>query len=232
MKLSRSSGILLHISSLPGRHGVGDLGPSAYRFAEFLVKAGQRVWQVLPVCPTGYGDSPYQCFSAFAGNPLFIDLDALQEQDLLSSTVFAAAPLFPAEYVDYGSVINFKLSVLRQAAEKFLANSSHPYQASFATFCRQNAAWLDDYALFMACKQVHRGAVWTDWDPAIRQRRPEALKEWGARLPREIQVLKYWQFEFFRQWERFKTHCRRLGLRIVGDIPIYVAHDSAVRFPG
>ena len=227
VKLSRSSGILLHISSLPGRHGVGDLGPSAYRFAEFLVRAGQKVWQVLPVCPTGYGDSPYQCFSAFAGNPLFIDLGALQEQDLLPSTVFAAAPSFSADYADYGSVINFKLPALRQAAEKFLVSSSHPYQASFAAFCRKNAVWLDDYALFMACKEVHKGSVWTDWEPAIRQRTPAALKEWGARLASEIQVLKYWQFEFFRQWEHLKLHCRQLGIRIVGDIPIYVAHDSA-----
>ncbi len=227
MKLTRRSGILLHISSLPGRHGIGDLGPSAYQFVEFLVESGQKLWQVLPVCPTGYGDSPYQCFSAFAGNPLFIDLDALREQDLLPSTDLAEAPSFPLDRVDYGSVINFKLSALRQAANRFFAVSSHPEQARFAIFCQKNAWWLDDYTLFMVCKEVHAGAVWTDWEPAIRQRAPTALKEWSARLAREIQVRKYWQFEFFRQWENLKTHCHRFDIRIMGDIPMYVAHDSA-----
>ena len=227
MKLTRRSGLLLHISSLPGRHGIGDLGPSAYQFAEFLVESGQKLWQVLPVCPTGYGDSPYQSFSAFAGNPLFIDLDALQAQDLLPSKVLAEAPSFPPDRVDYGSVINFKLSALRQAGNRFFAVSSHPEQASFATFCQKNAWWLDDYTLFMVCKEAHGDAVWTDWQPAIRQRAPIALKEWSARLAPEIQVRKYWQFEFFRQWENLKTHCHRFDIRIMGDIPMYVAHDSA-----
>ena len=227
MKLTRGSGILLHISSLPGRHGIGDLGRSAYQFVDFLAEAGQKLWQVLPVCPTGYGDSPYQCFSAFAGNPLFIDLDALGEQDLLPSTVFADAPSFPPDSVDYGSVINFKLSALRQAANSFFEDSSHPHQARFAAFCRKNAWWLDDYTLFMVCKEVHEGAVWTDWESAVRQRDPAALKDCGAKLAREIQVHRYWQFEFFRQWEKLRTYCQQFSIRIMGDIPMYVAHDSA-----
>ena len=194
---------------------------------DFLVEARQKLWQVLPVSPTGYGDSPYQCFSAFAGNPLFIDLEALEEQDLLSSAVLATAPTFPTNYVDYGAVISFKLAALRRAAQRFLNDSSHPYRVPFAEFCQKNAAWLDDYALFMACKEVHQGAMWINWDAAIRQREPAALKEWSARLSSEVQIFKYWQFEFYRQWERLKSHCHRLSIHILGDIPIYVAHDSA-----
>ncbi len=227
VKLRRGSGILLHISSLPGRHGIGDLGPSAYEFVDFLVEAGQKLWQVLPVCPTGYGDSPYQCFSAFAGNPLFIDLDALREQSLLPSTVLAEAPSFSPDRVDYGAVIDFKLSALRQAAGRFFADSSHPHHAPFAAFCVKNAWWLDDYTLFMVCKGVHAGAVWTEWEPAIRQREPATRREWAVKLAREIQTRKYWQFEFFRQWEKLKVYCQRVGIAVMGDIPIYVAHDSA-----
>jgi 4-alpha-glucanotransferase len=223
----RCSGILLHLTSLPSRHGIGDLGTSAYHFSEFLAESGQRLWQVLPLSPTGYGDSPYQCFSAFAGNPLLIDLGALQEQGLLSGQDLATLPHFPDDYVDYGLVIEFKLPVLRRAAQSFLKDSSREHRVAFETFCRKNAFWLDDYAVFTACKGVYKGAVWTDWEAAIRQRHAVALKEWGTKLWREIEILKYWQFEFFRQWAKLKTHCHDHGIRIMGDIPIYVAHDSA-----
>ena len=225
--MPRCSGILLHLTSLPSRHGIGDLGTSAYHFSEFLAESGQRLWQVLPLSPTGYGDSPYQCFSAFAGNPLLIDLRALQEQDLLSGQDLATLPHFPDDYVDYGLVIEFKLPVLRRAAQSFLKDSSREHRVAFETFCRKNAFWLDDYAVFTACKGVYKGAVWTDWEAAIRQRHAVALKEWGTKLWREIEILKYWQFEFFRQWAKLKTHCHDHGIRIMGDIPIYVAHDSA-----
>jgi 4-alpha-glucanotransferase len=225
--MPRCSGILLHLTSLPGRHGIGDLGTSAYEFSEFLAESGQRLWQVLSLSPTGYGDSPYQCFSAFAGNPLFIDLGALQEQGLLSREDLAALPHFPDDYVGYGSVIEFKLPVLRQAAKGFLKDSLIECRVAFETFCRKNAFWLDDYALFMACKGAHKGAVWTDWEAAIRERQGVALEQWGTRLSREIEILKYWQFEFSRQWAKLKTHCHDHGIRIMGDIPIYVAHDSA-----
>jgi 4-alpha-glucanotransferase len=227
VRVPRCSGILLHLTSLPSRHGIGDLGTSAYHFSEFLAESGQRLWQVLPLSPTGYGDSPYQCFSAFAGNPLLIDLGALQEQGLLSGQDLATLPHFPDDYVDYGLVIEFKLPVLRRAAQSFLKDSSREHRVAFETFCRKNAFWLDDYAVFTACKGVYKGAVWTDWEAAIRQRHAVALKEWGTKLWREIEILKYWQFEFFRQWARLKTHCHDHGIRIMGDIPIYVAHDSA-----
>ena len=227
MIFPRSSGILLHVTSLPGRHGIGDLGTSAYDFAEFLAASGQKIWQVLPLSPTGYGDSPYQCFSAFAGNPLLIDLSALQDDGLLGAADLKNAPEFPEDSVDYGSVIQFKNGLLRRAAENFFAGGAESESRAYQQFCRENAVWLDDYALFMASKNVHQGLAWTNWDPAIRQRKPEALREWSRRLAGQISVIEFCQYEFFRQWRKLKGHCRGLGIRIMGDIPIYVAHDSA-----
>ena len=194
---------------------------------EFLASAGQKLWQVLPVGPTGYGDSPYQCFSSFAGNPLFIDLQALREQGLLSVQDLANAPAFPEEQVDFAQVIEIKAGLLRKAAHTFCTESSQQERVAFAAFCRDSAAWLDDYALFMACKVVHKGSSWADWDLGIRQRDVAALQEWQERLSAEIAIHKFVQFEFFRQWEKLKTHCGQCGVRIMGDIPIYVAHDSA-----
>jgi 4-alpha-glucanotransferase len=177
--------------------------------------------------PTGYADSPYQCFSAFAGNPLLIDLEALWKQGLLTALDVGSISSPPDEYVDYGLAIKFKYAALERAGEKFLSSVSEADSLLFNEFCESNAAWLDDYSLFMACKQFHRGFIWTEWDPAIRDRHAPALKEWTARLRREIGLFKYWQFEFFRQWEKLQKHCHQLGLSIMGDMPIYVAHDSA-----
>ena len=227
MIFPRSSGILLHITSLPGRHGIGDLGTAAYEFADFLADAGQKIWQVLPLSPTGYGDSPYQCFSAFAGNPLLIDLSALQHAGLLSSVDLANAPTFPQERVEYSTVIRFKNAMLQQAAQNFFTSRAGAEMQAYQKFCSENAAWLEDYALFMAVKEVHGGVAWTNWDPEIRLRSPEALRSWRERLARDIDSHKFSQYEFFRQWRTLKDHCRGLGLRIMGDIPIYVAHDSA-----
>ena len=159
MIFPRCSGILLHVSSLPGGHGIGDLGKSAYEFLDFLAESGQKIWQVLPLSPTGYGDSPYQCFSAFAGNPLFIDLKALRDQGLLSEQDLASAPDLPNEQVDYGRVIDFKQGLLRKAAHNFFAGRSPAEGTAFDVFCQNNADWLDDYALFMASKAAHKGAV-------------------------------------------------------------------------
>jgi 4-alpha-glucanotransferase len=223
----RCSGILLHVTSLPGDHGIGDLGNSAHGFVEFLAHAGQKIWQVLPLSPTGYGDSPYQCFSAFAGNPLFIDLKALTEQGLLSTQDLSNPPTFPEQHVEYGRVINFKQALLRKAGEAFLFEASQPHRRGFDTFCQNNSNWLDDYALFMACKRFHNNVAWTHWDRNIRQRDPAALEEQRDKLSSEIQIHKFAQFEFFQQWERLKAHCARHGIKIMGDIPIYVAHDSA-----
>jgi 4-alpha-glucanotransferase len=223
----RCSGVLLHVTSLPGGSGVGDLGNCAHEFVEFLAESGQKIWQVLPLGPTGYGDSPYQCFSAFAGNPLFIDLRALQKQGLLSEKELTNAPSFPEEHVEYERVIDFKRELIGKAAHAFLADGARSNRLAFDTFCRNNSDWLDDYALFMACKRTYNDAAWVHWDAGIRQRNSAALKEWQAKLSSETQVHKFAQFEFFRQWEKLKAHCSRLGISIMGDIPIYIAHDSA-----
>ncbi len=227
MKWPRSAGILLHPTSLPSRFGIGDLGPAAYEFVTFLTAAGMHVWQVLPLNPTGYGDSPYQCFSAFAGNPLLINLEQLRDQGILTAADLADVPVFPDEQVEYGRVMGFKLRVLSRAAQNFFASASSADRARFETFCRDNATWLEDYALFMACKAAHRGAVWTEWEPALRRRDSAALGKWTSAQAHEIHTHKYWQFEFFRQWEELKAHSHQHGIQIMGDIPIYVAHDSA-----
>ena len=227
MIFPRCSGILLHVSSLPGGHGIGDLGKSAYEFLDFLAESGPKIWQVLPLSPTGYGDSPYQCFSAFAGNPLFIDLKALRDQGLLSLQDLASVPDLPNEQVDYGRVIDFKQGLLRKAAHNFFAARSPVEGTAFDLFCQNNADWLDDYALFMASKAAHRGAVWVNWDAGLRRRNPDALTKWREQLASETRIHKYAQFEFFRQWEKLKAYCRHRGISVMGDVPIYVAHDSA-----
>ena len=227
MIFPRCSGILLHITSLPGGQGIGDLGNSAHEFVEFLAEARLKIWQVLPVSPTGYGDSPYQCFSAFAGNPLFIDLSALLEQGLLSRQDLTNAPSLPEERVEYDRAIDVKQALLRKAAHAFLMNGSPTDRRPFDTFCQGNGDWLDDYALFMACKQVYKNVAWSNWDPAIRQRDPFALEKRQNELSSETEIHKFVQFVFFQQWEKLRAHCSRHAIKIMGDIPIYVAHDSA-----
>lgn len=227
MIFPRCSGILLHISSLPSSHGIGDLGLSAHEFVDFLAEAGQTVWQVLPVNPTGYGDSPYQCFSAFAGNPLFVDLLKLQRQGWLEAGDLANAAQLPTDFVDYSAVISFKQRLLRKAAQNFFSNANESDSNAFKMFCDENAWWLQDYALFIAAKDFHSGLVWTEWAAGLSEREPNALAEWRQRLSAEIEIHKFVQFEFFGQWGRLKTRCQDRGIRIMGDIPIYVAHDSS-----
>jgi 4-alpha-glucanotransferase len=177
--------------------------------------------------PTGFGDSPYQCFSAFAGNPLVIDLKALAEQSLLSPGDLANVPAFSAESIEYERVIEFKEGLLRKAASAFFSDNSASDRRAFDAFCRSNSSWLDDYALFMACKSVGSNVAWVHWEPHLRRREPAALEKWQRKLAAETDFHKFAQFEFFRQWEELRAHCRRCGIRIMGDIPIYVAHDSA-----
>jgi 4-alpha-glucanotransferase len=227
VKFPRSSGILLHVTSLPGRFGVGDLGPCAYEFADFLAASGQKLWQVLPLNPTGYADSPYQCFSAFAGNHILLSFERLREAGVLEASDLAHVPTFPESTVDYGPVIDFKLGVLRRAAQAFFADGSRADHADFERFCESAGAWLNDYALFMAYKDTRRENTWATWDPAIRRRDPQAIREFSAKLAPQIQAHKYYQFEFFRQWEQLRHYCQQRGIRFMGDVPIYVAHDSA-----
>lgn len=226
MKFPRSSGVLLHITSLPGRFGIGDLGPGAYEFADFLASASQKLWQVLPLNPTGYADSPYQCFSAFAGNHLLLSFERLREAGILNASDLVSAR-FPDGSVNYGPVIDFKLGVLRRAAKVFFADASPADRVAFGRFCESAGSWLNDYALFMACKDVRPDNTWATWDARIRRREPLAIEEWSAKLAAGIQAHKYWQFEFFRQWEQLKAYCQKCDIRIMGDIPIYVAHDSS-----
>src|ERR1019366_6250153 len=189
----RSSGILLHPTSLPGRFGIGDLGPEAYRFVDFLAAAGQRIWQVLPLGPTGYGDSPYQLSSAFAGNPLLISLDGLAAEGLVSREELGLAPEVPVDEGDYGRVIRFKLPLLRAAYERFKTSwKDRREYGDFGDFRAMSDRWLGDYALFMAVKTAHGGeAVWSRWEPAIAARKPGALKEWRGRLAGENEKLGF-----------------------------------------
>ena len=169
------------------------------RFVDFLAETGQRLWQVLPLGPTGYGDSPYQCFSAFAGNPLLISLEKLRQEGVLSAADLEAGPAFPDHEVDYGVVIEFRISLLKKAFQNFKTKASSEDWIEFEAFCRQNASWLQDYALFMAVKESHGGAVWNDWEPAIAARRPAAISQWSEKVGDEIQSRKYWQHQFFKR---------------------------------
>lgn len=223
----RASGILLHPTSLHGRYGIGELGHEAIEFIDFLHAAGQKIWQVLPLNPTGYGDSPYQCFSAFAGNPLLISLDLLAENGLLDRGELDRAPQFCDGCVDFGSVIPYKRERLRAAAETFFRNASAVQRAELDTFRAAHKCWLPDFALFMAAKEAHNGVAWTEWDAALAARKPEALARWRERLASEIANHEFWQFEFARQWQRIQEHCAERGVHVMGDAPIYVAHDSS-----
>lgn len=222
--MTRHAGILLHPTSLAGPYGIGDLGPSAHEWVDFLGAAGCRLWQILPLGPTGYGDSPYQSFSAFAGNPYLVSPEALQADGLIDAIEH---PEFDDESVDFGSVIPFKLDLLANAYEKFASGrTSHPLAGRFRGFKRRQA-WLEDYAQFMALKEVHDGKAWVEWPDEYRHRQPEAIGEAKRDLADTIDRIKFGQFLFFRQWEALRARARDQGVRIIGDIPIFVAHDSA-----
>lgn len=227
MSFPRASGILLHPTSLPGGHGIGDLGRAAYAFVEFLEETGQSLWQVLPLGPTGYGDSPYQCFSAFAGNPLLVSLDALIEDDLLTAEDLAAPPAFSSACVDYGPVIEFKSRLLKQAHENFVERGSVKLKSEYLEFIERSAWWLDDYAAYRAIKDLHDGREWTKWDSYLRDREATAMHFFLENHKREISRQKFLQFLFFKQWLSLADYANSRGVKIVGDVPIFVAHDSA-----
>ena len=227
MAFSRTSGILLHPTSLPSRFGIGDLGAQAYGFVDFLADSAQQLWQVLPLGPTGYGNSPYLAYSAVAGNPLLISPDLLRDQGLLDEADFANLPEFPLETTNFELVTQVKMPLLRKACETFKSSALPHQQQQFAEFCASKAYWLDDYAFYMALKDAHEDGSWYTWDTAIAKRQPEAMEQWRQRLSAEIFYHKYLQFEFFRQWSELRHHANQRGIQIIGDIPIYVAHDSA-----
>ena len=226
MPFLRASGILLHPTSFPSRFGIGDLGLEAYRFVDFLAHSAQQLWQVLPVGPTGHGNSPYLSYSAMAGNPLLISLERMRDEGLLAEENFANLPTFPVDKVDFEQVKLIKLPLLKQACENFKARATPLQQQEFAGFCESKSHWLDEYALFMALKDSRQEASWHTWEPEIVHRRPEALEQWRQRLSDDIFYYRYVQFEFFRQWSELRRYANMRGVQIIGDIPIYVAHDS------
>ena len=223
---SRSSGVLLHPTSLPGRFGIGDLGAVALAFVDTLAAAGQRLWQVLPLGPTGYGDSPYQCFSAFAGNPLLVSLDLLIEQGLLTEPEACKEFDFTDGAVDFPSVIAHRQVLWAKVLDRFDDGRACECDR-FERFCRSQAAWLDDFALFMAIKAAHGHVAWTMWEPDIAHRDPAAVERWSARCTRDIRQHKLMQFLFFEQWRHVREACQARDVAIMGDLPIFVAHDSA-----
>lgn len=225
MKLFRSSGILLPISSLPSPHGIGTLGKAAYEFVDFLAAANQSWWQILPFGPTSCGDSPYQSFSAYAGNPYFIDLDLLVADGLLQERELAGIDWGgEPRYVDYEALYRGRLPLLRKAAARGLRRDG----ADFAAFCAENESWLPDYALFMAVKHHFGMRAWTDWpDADIRLHKSEAIAAYTERLRDDAAVFSYIQFLFFRQWDALRAYAHEKGIGIIGDLPIYVALDSA-----
>jgi 4-alpha-glucanotransferase len=206
---------------------MGDMGIEAYRFIDFLVESDQQYWQVLPLGPTGYGNSPYSCYSAMAGNPLLINPELLRDDQLLADEDFANLPEFPLDYVDFERAIAVKVPLLKKACENFKAKGSSVQQKEFSGFCESKENWLEDYALFMALKDHFGGVSWNNWEPEIARREPESLEKWRQQLNAEIYYYKYVQFEFFRQWTELKRYANLRDIKIIGDIPIYVAHDSA-----
>ncbi len=226
MRPSRVSGVLAHPSSFPGPRGIGDLGDEAYRFIDWLALAGQQFWQVMPLGPTGYGDSPYAALSAFAGNPLLISLDRLRAEDLLDDADLASYPALDDWHVDYGAVIGHKNSLLRRAFDRYRRGAASGQRPEFQSFCEREAGWLDDFALFMALKDAHGGRPWTEWPDPLLLRDQPALAEWQVRLETEIRYCTFTQFHFARQWADVRRYANGRGVKIVGDIPIFVAHDS------
>jgi 4-alpha-glucanotransferase len=226
MLASRSSGILLHPTSFPSRFGIGDLGKEAYQFLDFLEESKQQIWQILPLGPTGYGNSPYMCYSALAGNYLLVDLENLVEAGWLNPEDLRDIPEFPLDRVDYDLVIAYKTPLLQKAATNFQAKATAAELSVFQDFCQQQQ-WLNDYALFMALKDAHDGESWHLWESDIAQRQPEAMQQWRAKLSQEIYHHKFTQYLFFSQWQALKAYANEKGIKIFGDIPIYVSHDSA-----
>ncbi|PTA69533.1 4-alpha-glucanotransferase [Deinococcus arcticus] len=227
MTISRSSGVLLHPTSLPGPYGIGELGQHARTFIDWLHRAGQRYWQVMPLGPTGYGDSPYQAFSAFAGNPYLIDLVALREHGLLTESDFADAPSFSAEKVDFGLQYVWRTQMLARAHARYASGGAGHLRPDFEAFQAAEAEWLDDYALFMALKEAHGGLPWNAWDAPLRDRDPQALSEAAERLRDTTERVNFVQFLFFRQWTVLRRYAAEKGIQVIGDIPIFVAMDSS-----
>lgn len=226
MTFTRSSGILLHPTSLPGPYGIGDLGPQAYCFVDWLSSAGCKLWQTLPLGPTGYGDSPYQCFSAFAGNPYLISPEELLKDGLLHESDLEPLKDLPGSHVDFGPMIPKKLDVLQKVFARFQSDPG-PLREPFDFFCAENAFWLDDFSLFMAIKDAYGGGAWNGWPEELRNRVNAPIVKARKDLAESISRYSFYQFLFFRQWNNLHSYTKEKGIQIIGDIPIFVAYDSA-----
>lgn len=226
-KNPRKAGILVHPTSFPGPYGIGDLGDNAFQFIDFLKDAGQKVWQVLPIGPTGYGDSPYQSFSSFAGQPLIISPDRLIDIGLLTVAETACDTIWDPCKIDYGPAITYKLRLLETAFAHFDNDADESLKKDFAIFNKKQNSWLNDYALFMASKDYHNGVVWTQWDKSIKTPTKDSKKLWTKKLAKRIKYYKFLQFIFFDQWFKLKSYTNKNGIEIIGDTPIFVAFDSA-----
>ena len=227
ISLPRSSGILLHPTSLPGDYGIGDLGDSAFRFVDWLEAQGQSIWQVLPLGPTSYGDSPYQTLSAFAGNANLISLGKLVEDGLLCAGDLADVPPFPRNRVDYGWIIPYHNQKLALAQHKFVAGANPLLKHEYEEFVSENSAWLDDFALFVALKRQHKLRPWTEWETPLLRRDQMALEEARKSCNEAIKLECFRQWLFYRQWAALKAYANSKGMSLIGDLPIFVAHDSA-----
>lgn len=219
----RKNGVLMHITSLPSPYGIGTMGDAAYKFVDFLVASGQTYWQILPIGPTSYGDSPYQSFSTYAGNPYMIDLDFLMNDGYLDKNEYEE--IFFGDNktsIDFGTLYQNRYPILRKAVNRFCANGSNNMEA----FCKEQSFWIEDYALFMALKNENNGESWQNWDDNIRFRTDSAIEDAQNRLQDEIQFWKGLQYLFFHQWNLLKTYANSKGVQIIGDVPIYVAFDS------
>ncbi len=218
----RTCGVLLPITSLPSKYGIGCFSREAYEFVDKLKAAGQKNWQILPLGPTGYGDSPYQSFSTFAGNPYYIDLEQLIQDGLLTEEECEACDFGDNDrYIDYEKIYFGRFPILRKAFERFEPDEE------FSRFCEENAYWLEDYSLYMAVKDANEGKSWIEWEEGIRNREPEAMKKAKEELKDDIAFYRFQQYEFMKQWTALKTYANDQGIRIIGDIPIYVAFDGA-----
>ena len=227
MRFPRASGVLLHPTSLPGPHGSGDFGAAAFHFVDWLVAAGQKLWQILPLGGIGPGNSPYMSSSAFAGNVLMIDLHELQQRGWLDATDVAPDPGFSDHRVDFGVVVPYRMQRLARAAERFATTASAEERADFEAFCKSHHQWLDDYALFMALSDHYRGGNWSWWDAGLANRERAAMKAALVTHAPRIAFWKFCQWCFFRQWLRLRAYANERGIEVIGDIPIFIAYESA-----
>ncbi|HYE10228.1 MAG TPA: 4-alpha-glucanotransferase, partial [Patescibacteria group bacterium] len=223
MKFNRESGVLLHPTSLPSKYGIGDLGKEAYEFVDFLYNSRQRLWQVLPLGPVGYGESPYQSFSAFAGNTMLISIDKMIKQNLLTIHDILPIPDFNVHKVDFELVKEYKQKLFKQAFRRYSPNDDK----AFENFVRENSYWLEEYSFFMALKEHFGGVAWNCWEKPIAKRESEAIAYYKNMLKDEITYQKFLQYLFFTQWLELKAYANEKNIKIIGDIPIFISNDSS-----